>query len=265
MQRNIKLLYAIRTLRAFFLIMPVIVPFFQENGLSQTQVYILQSVFALIIVILEVPSGYFADVYGRKLSLLMGALFATSGFLLYSFSHSFVPLLFAEVILGIGYSFISGADSAMAYDSLIAINKEREYRKFEAYSSSYMAISEGIASILGGLIAVVSIRLPVALQAGVYILFIPLVLLLKEPPRTKSESTQPLKDILDITWFVLYKNKEIKSLVFYGAVMSTLTHTMVWITQPYYQLIGIPIWLVWGVMVCTIICYGHFFIQCYAL
>jgi len=113
MKRNITLLYFFRIVRNFALFVPIIVPFYQANGLSRTQMYLLQSLFALTIVFLEVPSGYFADCVGRKQSILLGAILSTAGFILYSVSYGFFHLLLAEVVLGIGYSFISGADTAL--------------------------------------------------------------------------------------------------------------------------------------------------------
>ena len=54
---------------AFFV--PVIVLFWQDNDLSMTRIMVLQSLYFLIIVILEVPSGYFVDVFGRRTSLIL--------------------------------------------------------------------------------------------------------------------------------------------------------------------------------------------------
>jgi predicted MFS family arabinose efflux permease len=241
MKRNILLIYVFQIVRNFALFVPIIVPFFQENGLSQTQIFILQALFALTIIPLEVPSGYFADYVGRKQSIFIGALFSTVGFLLYSLSYGFLQLLLAEIVLGIGYSFISGADTAMAYDSFAAEGKEKEYLRFASRSHGYIASSEGVASIIGGFLAIVSLRTPVVAQAIVYSLTIPLALLLTEPKRIKSAAKNPFGDILRITKHALHGHKEIKWLILYGATMATLTHTMVWLIQPYYQLVGIPI------------------------
>ena len=50
------------------LAMPIIVIFFKENGLTLTQIMILQSVYSLTVALTEIPSGYFADFFGRKKS-----------------------------------------------------------------------------------------------------------------------------------------------------------------------------------------------------
>ena len=241
MQRNIRLLYFFRIVRSFAVFIPIIVPFFQDNGLSQTQIYILQSLFALTIVLLEVPSGYFADHIGRKQSILLGAILSTVGFILYSTAYGFAPLLIAEIVLGVGYSFISGADTALAYDSFVAQGKEDEYLKFESRSSGYMGMSESIASIIGGFLVIASLRTPIVAQAVFYSTTIPLALLLTEPKLRKRVSKTQFRDIISITKYALHGHTEVKWLIFYGAIIATLTHTMVWLTQPYYQLVGIPI------------------------
>ncbi len=100
------------------LYMPIVVPFYESNGLSMKDIMILQAVYSIAIVVLEVPSGYLADVIGRKKTLIIGAVFGVFGFTTYSLSFGFMGFLVAEIILGIGQSCISGADSAMLYDSL---------------------------------------------------------------------------------------------------------------------------------------------------
>jgi MFS family permease len=100
------------------LVMPIVVLFYKENGLNVTQVFILQSVYSLSIVLLEIPSGYFADVLGRKNTISLGAILGFVGYAIYSVTSGFWGFFIAEVLLGFGQSMISGADSALLYDSL---------------------------------------------------------------------------------------------------------------------------------------------------
>ena len=118
------------------LYMPIVVPFYESNGLSMKDIMVLQGVYSVAIVILEVPSGYLADVIGRRKTLILGAVFGTFGFATYSFSYGFVGFLVAEIILGIGQSCISGADSAMLYDSLLEKGMEKKYTRYEGRITS---------------------------------------------------------------------------------------------------------------------------------
>lgn len=64
-------------------VMPIITLYFIESGLSIRDIFVLQVIFSVAIVVLEVPSGYFADVFGRKGSLILGVIVGTAGFLMY--------------------------------------------------------------------------------------------------------------------------------------------------------------------------------------
>lgn len=238
---NIQILYLFRALRSFTIVIAVIVPFFQERGLSQSQIFALQSMFAAAMIIFEVPSGYFADTIGRKRSLVVGAGVLSLGFLMYSFSYGFFTIAVAEVLLGIGYSFISGADEALAYESMKALDRASRYKLFEARSQTIMSVSEGAASVLGGLVAIVSLRAPIVAQLGTEFLLVLVALSLVEPPHVKKIDVHPLADVLRVTKYALHDHSEVKWLIFYSALVATISHTAVWLIQPYYQLAGVPI------------------------
>ncbi|MFP3860730.1 MAG: MFS transporter [Bacteroidales bacterium] len=118
LQANIIKLYLIKISKWFMLFMPIIVLFYKNNGLSMQDIFTLKAAYSIAIVLLEIPSGYIADVLGRKKTLIIGAFLGFAGFLIYDFSFNFWGFLMAELVLGIGQSLISGADSALLYDSL---------------------------------------------------------------------------------------------------------------------------------------------------
>ena len=88
LKRNINLLYAFSFCWLALVIIPVIVPFFASKGLSLADVFVLQSIFALSVVIFEVPSGYLADIIGRRRALILGSVFHGVGFTLLCFATS---------------------------------------------------------------------------------------------------------------------------------------------------------------------------------
>ena len=100
------------------LAMPIIVIFFKENGLSLTQIMILQSVYSLTVALTEIPSGYFADFFGRKKSIIISTILSFCGYLIFSNYCSFEAFIIAEILIALGGSLMSGADSALMYDSL---------------------------------------------------------------------------------------------------------------------------------------------------
>lgn len=262
LRRNLTLLYAFRGLTAALVVVPVIVPYWQSRGLSQTQIFLLQSAFGLSMVLFEVPSGWFADRFGRRTSLLVGSVLPPLGFALYAVSPGFAGMVVAEVILGLGLSFISGADAALAYDSLLSIGEEAGYRRFEARTFTWTGLAEAGASVVGGALAVISLLTPVIVQAGVYSLLFPLALLMTEPPRQAVSAGRDLVgDVVRVTKYALHGHAEVKWFIFYAAVIGTLTHTMVWLIQPYYQQAGVPLgWfgVLWAVQMAALAVFARY-------
>ena len=247
-KNNLWKLYTIRAMRSFMLVIPFIVLFFQDNGLSMFEVLILQAIFSITIVLFEIPSGYFADILGRKNSIIIGSVFAFVGFLVYSFSYGFEGFLIAELALGVSTSFISGADSALIYDSLLELGKQNEYKKFEGRYTSAGNFSESIASVIGGFLALVSLRIPFYYQTGIMLLSIPIALSLVEPTRHVMDlSAGKVKTLLRVVKFALHEHKEIKWLIIYSSVIGTATLTMVWFIQPFFLQVALPLSL-FGIM-----------------
>jgi len=238
---NIWKLYLIKISKWFMLFMPYVVPFYTSNNLDMHQVMILQAIYSVSIVALEIPSGYFADVIGRRRTIIMGAILGAIGFTIYSFSYGFLGFLLAELVLGFGQSFISGADSAMLYDSLLDNKKEKEFIKYEGRMVSIGNIAEASAGIIGGLIALISLRTNYYAQTWVSFLAIPAAILLIEPAKHQRLKVFTFRTILDVVKDSLFINKELRTNIFLSAVIGTATLTMAWFAQPYFKYIGFPL------------------------
>ncbi|MFT4303525.1 MAG: MFS transporter [Candidatus Woesearchaeota archaeon] len=261
---NIWKLYVIQALRYFLIIMPTIVLFFQENGLSMSQIFLLQAIFSISIVIFEIPSGYFSDVLGRKKTIVIGCTLGFIGLVIYSFSYGFFGFLAAELLLGLGASFISGTNSAMIYDTLSQSKKKNEYSKIEGRLQSVGNFSEAIASFLGGFIALISLRTNFYVETIIVFFTIPLALSLIEPRRKLNlERESPIKEIIKIVKYSIHQHKEIKWLILYSAFISGATLTNVWLIQPYFNLVRLPLQyfgIAWGILNISV---GIFALQAY--
>ena len=226
--------------------MPVVVLFYQDNGLSMQDIFWLKSVYSIAIVVMEVPSGYMADAWGRKKTLLFGSVFGAIGFAFYSFSYEFWAFAVAEIVLGIGQSFVSGADSAMLYDTLKVSGKENQYIKQEGRITSAGNFSEALAGVCGGLLAAVSLRLPFYFQFGVSAIAIPAALLLHEPRYHAREVAHSLKSIFG-TIRQTFLHAEMRSALLLSSLTGTASLTFAWFVQPYFQEAGLPVTM-FGIM-----------------
>ena len=110
-------LLLLRAGQRFQLIAPILVPFFAHFGQEMQQIFLLESFYALIILLMEIPSGYFADRYGRVMVLRAGGLFWSLSWLSLIWVQDFSGLLGFYVLAGFGTSLLSGADLALLYDT----------------------------------------------------------------------------------------------------------------------------------------------------
>jgi MFS family permease len=241
LRRNLIALYLVKIAKWMNLVMPVIVLFYTSNGLTMKDIFLLQSVYSLTLMTLEIPTGYFADKAGRRTSILLGSFLGFSGYLVYSFSFGFWQFVVAEVILGVSQSLVSGADSALLYDSLAAARQNEKYTRIEGRVSSIGNFGEAFAGIIGGLLAVSSLRTPFYVQTCVALIAIPAALMLKEPPVRTKRAKPGLREVGVIMYRVLHGDVKLKWNTFFSAITGAATLTMAWFAQPYFRQISIPV------------------------
>ncbi len=241
LKRNLTALYLVKIAKWMNLVMPVIVLFYKSNGLTMKDIFLLQSVYSLTLMTLEIPTGYFADRVGRKSSILFGSMLGFTGYLVYSFSFGFWQFVIAEVILGVSQSLVSGADSAMLYDTLASAKQNDRYTRLEGRVTSIGNFGEAFAGIVGGILAVSSLRTPFFVQTCVAMIAIPAALMLREPP-VKTRKTKPgLKEIGSIIYSALHGDVKLKWNTFFSAITGAATLSMAWFAQPYFGQIKLPL------------------------
>jgi MFS family permease len=240
-KRNLTALYLVKIAKWMNLVMPVIVLFYKSNGLTMKDIFLLQSVYSLTLMTLEIPTGYFADRVGRKSSILFGSMLGFTGYLVYSFSFGFWQFVIAEVILGVSQSLVSGADSAMLYDTLASAKQNDRYTRLEGRVTSIGNFGEAFAGIVGGILAVSSLRTPFFVQTCVAMIAIPAALMLREPP-VKTRKTKPgIKEIGSIIYSALHGDVKLKWNTFFSAITGAATLSMAWFAQPYFGQIKLPL------------------------
>jgi len=241
MKHNINRLYLIKISKWLMILMPVIVVFFMENGLSLQQIFVLKAINSVSIILLEIPTGYFADVWGRKNTLIFGGILGFLGFLAYALAFNFLGFIIAEICLGIGVSFISGSDSALLYDTLKDHNKENEFVKYDGRMVSVGNFAEAIGGILGGFLASISIKLPVIIQVVVAFIAIPAAITLKETENRKNLKNIGFQQIWQIVKASLFQNKILRNYILLSSVLGCSTLAMAWFVQPFFDAINVPL------------------------
>lgn len=213
------------------LTMPIIMLFYKDMGLSTEEAFRLKAIYSISIVVFEVPSGYLADILGRKVTLILGAILGTAGFAFYAFGAGFWMFVAAEMTLGIGQSFVSGADSAMLFDSLKADGRSEKYLRYEGINYSVGNFSEALAGLAGGALAEISLHLPFYFQTGIAFIAIPAALTLVEPAVAIKRKRTGIGDILKVVHYALIKNNRLRWNLIYASILGSCTLTMAWVYQ----------------------------------
>lgn len=112
----------------------------------------------------ELPTGIFSDFYGRKMTLIAGAVAYTVSVLAYATAAGFGGLLIGAVLEGLGRAFYSGNNDALVYDNLADEGKEIEYEEHQGRIGAMGQWAAAISAILTSLTAIISLNLVIWLS-----------------------------------------------------------------------------------------------------
>ncbi len=138
----------------------------QQVSLNALQLVLVGTTLELTAFLMEIPTGVVADVYSRRLSIVVGFCLLGIGFIVEGSLPLFEALLVAQVIMGLGYTFLSGATSAWIVDEI----------GYERASGAFLRSSQvaQVASFLaiGLSVALASYSLQLAIITGGLILLV---------------------------------------------------------------------------------------------
>ncbi|MGP4009465.1 MFS transporter [Streptomyces sp. 4N124] len=122
-------LYGYSFLDEFVLLYPVYALLFTDTGLSVWQISSLFALWSITGVLLEVPSGAWADAVSRRLLLWLGPLLTAAGFALWVIVPSYWAFAAGFVLWGAGGALGSGALEALVYDELDRLGAADRYAR----------------------------------------------------------------------------------------------------------------------------------------
>ena len=245
LQNNIRTIYLMGFFSSFLVVLPVFVPLLQGHGLSMSQVLQTQALFALTIALFEVPSGYFADLYGRRLAILIGAGLNAIGFLSLLWADSFLDFVVYEIILGVGFSLISGTDLALLYDTEVYLQSRGEPGGAGAGKSvsrliSVEAAASGIAGVAASLLLLWSMDGLILMQVVAGVVPLVLAVFLVEVPKMQHEANHR-DNMRQIVELMLFGKPVVFWTGFAISVFGLLAIYVFWIYQKYWELQGVPL------------------------
>lgn len=166
---------------AFGTILPVYVLYFRHCQINLFQIALLAAVFEASILLFEIPTGLVADIYGRRISVILSAVFSLISGAIFIFFPFLGGFIVAEVIGGLGETFRSGALEAWLVDSLKHEGREDMQKHAFAQGTRFRTAGNLLGLIAGGYLASLNMKLvwvPFAVVFLVLCLF--LILSMKE-------------------------------------------------------------------------------------
>lgn len=206
----------------FFSMMFVVVSLYEATvaGLSGMQLVLVGTTLEVAILVFEVPTGVVADVYSRRLSIIIGFFLMGVGFLVEGIFPIFSMILLAQVLWGIGYTFTSGATQAWLSDEIGEENANRAILRGNRFDLVGALVGMLIAIPLGN----VAVNLPI-LVGGAAVIGISVVLMLFMPengfrpaPREDRNSFQHMGDIFKKGFAVVRSRPALLSILGIGFI-----------------------------------------------
>lgn len=233
---NIWKFYVYKIFTSLEITVPIYVLFLLSNNLSMTQVMVLQTVYTIFIFLLEIPSGMFADFFGRKNSLIISSVFLTLAFITFGISELYFIFFIAAFFWAIAQSLRSGADTALLFDSLKLINKTKYFPKYNGRSNSLEMLTLGFSAIIGGIIAnYYGYRILFFISAFFFIISVFISFSFKEPKfQTKIIKKKYFTHIRNSLYFS-YKNKIVKHFIIFFAFFGAFALMLYYLIQPYFN------------------------------
>jgi len=234
--KNITKFYFYRIFTSFNLVLPIFVLFLINNGLSLTQVFVLQSVYTLTLVILNIPTGAFADRYGRKKSLIISSFVLLTAFFVYGSSTRFWHFLIAEILYGISTAFWLSQGTSFIYDTLKQIGDEHKYKRVQGKVETINSLGMCLGSLIAGVIAAYSMRWNYYI--GMIPVFIGLLISFSFRETRIQQSKEKYFEKIRNAFDYAVKHPQLRFFMLFSSIVDLIMFTGFIFAQPYLESLG---------------------------
>lgn len=243
LKTSLKLLQIEVVLTGTLISMPIMVPFFNSIGMDQGQIGLSQALFTVSILLLNIPAGWLADRFSRKMSNAFGDFGCVVTLILYSQVTTLSGVIACEVLFGLSLAFSQGADGALIKAHCDKMDEgDGLFRHINATNAIWRPSAQIFALMIGGAVGSSNPRLVIAISAipffigAVFSLFIR-----EEGDRLIAEHRNPLKDMVRVVKVTVYTKPKVRWLILAYALGFRITHVMIWALTPIFVYAGLPL------------------------
>lgn len=186
-KQQIRRIYGISALEALHIAGASWVALLAARGFSVFEIGILESIFHVVSMCFEIPSGAVADAFGRKRTMAAGEVLMILSILGMLCSDTFWSVAAAIGISALSYNMASGTREALAYDTLKENGQEQEYDRFASMEMVIYRLGSATAVLCAGLALILGYRWAYLLDLGMRSICLLLALGLREPKLKEKE------------------------------------------------------------------------------
>ncbi len=233
-------------LRSQLYLAPILLLFYQQNGLTIADFVMFQGIFQLTGILFEIPCGYIADTISKKKVLILAfTCFFLRAAIWLSFSGIYIVLL-GELFNALSRAFLSGVYDSYIYDYLKSKNKTNRMLK-ECGRTNFAMSSGAMFAAIFSAILYKHYGTMVLLSLEFILTLISIILLttLPNPPSAKPQGITLKQKFIEIrdTSIATIKNKNINLYILYSALLFSTTSLFCWCFQPLLKMSSAPVFM----------------------
>ena len=233
-------------LRSQLYLAPVLLLFYQQNGLTIADFVMFQGIFQLTGIIFEVPCGYIADLISKKKVLILAFVcFFLRAAVWLSFSGVYIVLL-GELFNALSRAFLSGVYDSYIYDYLKSKNKTGRMLKECGRTNFAMSGGAMFAALFSavlynhfGTVILLTLELVLTLTSILLLTSLP------NPPSAKPHGVTIMQKFAEIkaTAVATLTNKNINLYIIFSALLFSTTSLVCWCFQPLLKMSAAPVFM----------------------
>jgi MFS family permease len=159
----------------------------QERHISPAVVASILAAGDLVLLVLEIPTGWLADRFGHRASLIAGSLSQVAGMIVCWWDRGVPGLITASLLVAMGDAFRSGADQALIFRTCAALGRDADFQKIEARTrSAQLAALVGLVLAGGAIVTTWGFDAGWAAETGLCLVGLALACAMGEPPASPS-------------------------------------------------------------------------------
>ena len=214
-----------------------------SQGYSLFEVGIAETVFHLVSITAEIPSGVFADVFGRKKSLALSCVCVVISALTRAYWDSFAGVLVSIAFSALSYNFFTGSDNALAYDSLLEENAKDRYDGYISTQTVIYRVANGIATLAAGIAVMIGNTAAQLISVGIASVQFILVMTIKENKvivnRQEISVRRRIHESVTESMLFLKGNSKVARLIFRNCLVGAIDILLLFFLQARLPMAGV--------------------------